>query len=124
MRVGYSKGFAWMMLVLGVLQLGLHGFLFTQGRSGVIQIIPGVVCLLVGTAYLLRPYFTVEADAVIFPAAIGPMKKPYPYAAGELRIEKNALYVGAKKTGARRWLANKTDWDALEQRVTSAKAFD
>lgn len=124
MRVGYSKGFAWMMLVLGVLQLGLHGFLLVKGRSGIIQIIPGVVCLLVGIAYMMRPYFHVEADAVIFPAAIGPVKKPYPYADGELRIEQNALYIGAKKTGARRWLANKADWDALERRLSSAVAFD
>lgn len=124
MRVGYSKGFAWLMLGLGVLQLGLHGFLLLKGRSGFIQIIPGVVCLLVGVAYMARPYFTVEPDAVIFAAAIGPVKKPYPYGAGELRIEKNALYVGAKKTGARRWLANKADWDALARRLESSDAFD
>ena len=124
MRVGYSKGFAWTMLVMGALLLGLQGFLLTKGRSGLLQIIPGVACFLVGIAYLLRPYFTVEANVVMFAAAIGPVKKPYPYAPGELRIEKNVLYVGGKKTGARRWLANKADWDALEQRVNSADAFD
>lgn len=124
MRVGYSKGFSWLMLGLGILQLGLHGFLLAKGRSGIIQIIPGVVCVLIGLAYMARPYFTVEEQAVIFPAAIGPVKKPYPYAAGELRIEKNALFIGAKKTGGRRWLANKTDWDALAQRLESADAFD
>lgn len=124
MRVGYSKGFARLMLGLGILLVGLHGFLLAKGGSGILQIIPGVACLLVGIAYTIRPYFHVEAQAVIFPAAIGPVKKPYPYAAGELRIENNMLFIGEKKTGGRRWLANKTDWDALARRLESADAFD
>lgn len=124
MRVGYSKGLARLMLGLGVLLVGLNGFLMAKGGSGVLQLIPGVACLLVGIAYTIRPYFHVEEQVVIFPAAIGPIKKPFPYAAGELRMAKNVLFIGEKKTGGRRWLANKTDWDALARRLESADAFD
>lgn len=124
MQVRYSKALAWTVLGLGVIQLALQAWLFTLGRGNVLHLIPGVVCVLVGIGYLTRPFFTIEGNEVVFKALIGPLAKRLPYGAGELRIEKNALFVGSKKTGGRRWMANNDDWDAMATQIASADAFE
>lgn len=125
MRVGYSKKLAWTILLLGLIQVVLQVWLLSMGgRANGIGLIPGVICSLVGIGYLNKPFFTVRGDAVEFKALIGPVVKTLPYQPGEIRIENNALYVGSKKTGGRRWMADNADWDALAARLTSADAFD
>jgi hypothetical protein len=124
MRVAYSKKLAWTILVLGLIQLVLQGWLLSMGRGSGFQIVPGIICSFVGIGYLTKPFFTVHADAVEFKALIGPMVKSLPYTPGQIRIENNALFVAGKKTGGRRWIADNADWDALAAKLNSADAFD
>ena len=119
MTVHYSRPFAILLLILGAMQLVLN--LITGNLFG---LIPGGVCTLIGFLYLTKPYFFIEGNVLVMPALIGPMKKRYPFEEGALQAKGNALYNGEKKLGARRWLANHGEWDALVTQLKSTTAFD
>lgn len=129
MKIGYSKGLAITLLVLGFIVIGLRLVLMSMGggRSAgamnLVHMIPGIVCVIIGFAYQVKPHFTIGDGEVVFRAPIGPAKKRYPYQPGELSVQNNALYVGSKKTGARRWMANKADWDRMVQWIESPETF-
>lgn len=128
MKIGYSKGLALTLIILGCIVIGLRLVLMSMGARGgashLLHMVPGVICLLIGFAYQVKPQFTIDAEAVTFRAPVGPAKKRYPYEPGALSVRDNALYVGEKKTGGRRWMANKDDWDRMVQHIDSAETFD
>ncbi len=124
MRIGYSKGWTVLLLVMGA-ALVVMNLLLVRGGADVIRFFPAVVCLIVGAAYATRPWFELTEDAVVVKAAIGPLKKVHAFGdLSEVRIEGGKLWVGAKKTGVTRWLANKDDWARLEARLATAKASE
>jgi hypothetical protein len=42
-------------------------------------VIPGVVCMLLGPLYVMRPYFTVNTDTIVVPAPLGPARRVVEY---------------------------------------------
>lgn len=119
MRVGYSRGWSIAFLVLGGITIAIN--LLARNPLG---FVPGVVCLIVGLGYLKKPYFLIESGQLVVPAVLGPLKKIYPFAPGELVARDGALYLGQKKLGLRRWLADKAAWDAAGRSLASAATFD
>lgn len=127
MKIGYAKGLALTLIILGCVVLGLRLVLMSMGARGALNLfhmLPGIICLFIGLAYQVKPHFTIDAEEVVFRAPIGPAKKRYPYKPGDLSVRDNVLYVGEKKTGARRWMANKDDWDQMAQHISSADTFE
>ena len=122
MRVGYSKQLAVAFLVLGVLVLGLN-LLTVRHGGGLIRVVPGIVCCLVGIGYLTRPYFLIEGGALVVPAVFGPVKKSYPFQPGQLTEKGGALWIGEKKMGVRRWLADKAAWESVARQLSVDKTF-
>lgn len=122
-KVGYPKPVGYLMLVLGVLSLGLGLVLASMtGRVNIGSIIPGIICIVMGPAYLTKPYFWVERGAVIIPALIGPVKKTKPFKRlADLSIVDGKLMLDGKKVLGK-FMARKEDWAALEQALLAAQA--
>jgi hypothetical protein len=92
----------------------------THGGDLALRAFPALMCVLVGVMYLSKPYFTLEADRVVIKALIGPVQRVHRFAArSEVRVENGVLWVGSTKTGIRRWLADKGDWEKLEQSLAA-----
>ncbi|MFN3198182.1 MAG: hypothetical protein ACE366_07160 [Bradymonadia bacterium] len=122
-RVGYPKPVGIIMLVLGLLSLGLGIAVGVMtGRVNIASIIPGLICCLMAPAYMSKPFFWIESDAVVMPALLGPVKKRHDFRyISDLSVRDGKLYVKEKKiTG--KFMANKVDWAALEQLIENARA--
>lgn len=129
MKIGYARGLALTLIILGFIVIGLRLVLMSMGAGrgagamNIVHMIPGIICVIIGFAYQVKPQFIIDAHTVTFRAPIGPAKKVYPYQPGELSVRDNALWVGEKKTGGRRWMADKGDWDRMAQHIQSAETF-
>ncbi|MEZ4469590.1 MAG: hypothetical protein R3F60_02075 [bacterium] len=122
MRVGYSRPLAVSFIALGALVLGLNLITARRGAD-LIRLVPGIVCGIVGVGYLAKPYFYLEGGAIVVPAVLGPLKKTYPFKPGELSVRDGAIWLGEKKLGMRRWLADKAAWDDLARQIQAADTF-
>lgn len=118
MRVGYSRAWAASFLILGGITLALN--LFVANAIGMAS---GAICTVVGVGYLLKPYFLIDSGQLVVPAVLGPLKKVYPFPPGGLVARDGALFLGEKKLGVRRWLADKQAWDAAARQLDTA-TFD
>lgn len=120
MKIGYSKKFTTLFLVLGPALIALT--LLGRRPVTVLGILPGIISTAMGIAFLIRPYFTIHAGEVVVFAPLGPAKHRYPFASGRLVFQDGRLHAGDKKTPVRRWMADAGDWQAA-QRAAAADMF-
>lgn len=124
MIVGYSRVVAISFVLLGVFVVALNVWVRSEAID-LIRFVPGVACLAVGLAYLRRPYFVVEGDTVVMPAPIGPLHKRYPFDASRpIVVRDGAVYIGSRRLGMRRWLAQRAQWDAFVRDVEARQAAE
>jgi len=77
MKVRFNPVVAIVMLVVGALCVFLGLWLFLLGEFSP-ALIAGLMPLLIGILYLVRPYFWVYSTMVRVPALIGPVKREFP----------------------------------------------
>lgn len=115
MKIRYNVAVAVVMLVIGAACAFGGLWLYLLGEFSFTLII-GLILMLLGILYLVRPYFWVYSTEVIIPAPIGPVKRRFPFQ--YLEANGNRLYAVTgdgtrKKVPVARWLANSADWAAV-----------
>jgi hypothetical protein len=112
MKIRYKTGLAVFILVCGSFVLATT---FLTGPS--ISTISGVLALIVGISYLVRPLAELtETELTVF-ALFGPIKRQYP--AAQLRMMDGRIYSGEKKVSLPAWTVHTDDWRALTQKIES-----
>jgi hypothetical protein len=112
MKIRYKTGLAVGIIVCAAFVLGTS---VLTGPS--VSAFTGVIALIVGVGYLIRPLAELsETELTIF-ALFGPLKRQYPVAG--LRVVDGRIYSGEKKVPLPAWTTNGDDWRALMQRVQS-----
>lgn len=114
MKVRYHASVGIVLVVLGALCTLLGMWLFLLGDVGPAPLV-GLVSVLMGVLFLVRPYFWVYSNLVVVPAVIGPVKRQFPYR--HLEATGNRLYAvrddgTRKRLPVARWMANSADWAA------------
>jgi hypothetical protein len=109
-KIRYKTGLAVFILVCGSVVLATT---FLTGLS--ISTFSGVLALLVGIGYLVRPLAELTETQLILFALVGPVKRQYPTA--QLRLQDGRIYAGEKKVPLPAWTVNGEDWGALMQRI-------
>jgi hypothetical protein len=115
MKVRYSPILAGVFLALGIISLVLGLWLLGLGQFAPGLII-GAMLTLLGTLYLVRPYFQVDAGSVTVPALVGPRQRVITYET--LRIDGGRLVAISRdgistKVPVFRWSSHPADWKAL-----------
>lgn len=110
MKIRYSAGFAAFILIAAALVLGTSAL---TGAS--VNTFTGVILLVVGIGYMVRPLGELTATELTLFALIGPVKKQYPVAT--LRVVDGKIYSGDKKVRIPGWATNSADWRALLERL-------
>lgn len=115
MKVRYNAAVGIVMLVLGATCSFLGLWLYLLGEFSP-AVIVGLVPMVIGILYLVRPYFWVYSTLVRVPALYGPVKREFPHQ--YLEADGNRLYAVTgdgtrKKVPVARWLANSADWAAV-----------
>lgn len=115
MRVRFNTNVAILLTVLGAVGGFIGIWEIRQGEFDATSI-AGLIPLVVGIAFLVRPYFLVERGQVTVPALFGPGRRLY--AVARMEVDGGRLYViGAdgnrKKLPVARWLAHPADWAAV-----------
>jgi hypothetical protein len=105
---------------LGLVALVLGLWLLALGEFSS-ALVPGVVCTLLGTLYLLRPYFTVNTDAIVIPAPLGPVRRVFEYTT--LEIDGSRLIAVSsdgtrKKLPVYRAMSHPADWKSVVATTT------
>lgn len=110
MKIRYSTGFAVFILVGAALVLSTS---VITGAS--VNTFTGVILLVVGIGYIVRPLGELTATELTLFALIGPVKKQYPIAG--LRVADGKIYSGDKKVRIPVWATNRADWRAVLERL-------
>jgi hypothetical protein len=110
MKIRYSAGFAAFILIAAALVLGIS---VLTGPS--VNTFTGVILLLVGIGYMVRPLGELTETELTLFALIGPVKKQYPVA--QLRVVDGKIYSGDKKVRIPGWATNSADWRTLLERL-------
>lgn len=123
MKVRYNTAVGISFVVLGAVCTVLGLWLAMLGEFNP-SVLIGLLVLLLGILYLVRPYFWVHSKSVEVGAVIGPMKREYEFQTLELSGGK-VVAVRAdgtrKKVPVTRWMSNTSDWDAvMSARTTPA----
>jgi len=112
MKIRYSPVVGVVFVVLGAVCTFLGLWLLMLGEFNP-AVIVGLIPLLLGILYFVRPYFLVEPGSVTVPAVLGPVRRQFPYE----RLEFNGSKVIAvhrdgtrKKVPVARWMAHPGDW--------------
>ena len=112
MRIRYKTGLAVGIIVCAAFILGTS---VLTGPS--ISTFTGVIAMIAGIGYLVRPLAELtESELTVF-ALFGPLKRQFPVAG--LRVVDGRIYSGDKKVPVPAWTTNSDDWRALMQRVQS-----
>jgi hypothetical protein len=115
-KIRYKTGLAVAMIVSAVFIIGTS---VLTGPS--LSIISGVIVMIVGAAYLVRPLAELtETELTVF-ALFGPLKKQFPVAG--LRVVDGRIYSGEKKVPLPAWTTNGEDFHAVLARVQSRAAM-
>ena len=109
-KIRYKTGLAVGMIVCAAFILATT---VLTGPS--VSTFTGVIALIVGIGYLVRPLAELTATELTVFALFGPAKKQFP-AAG-LRVVDGRIYSGDKKVPLPAWTTNGADWRALMQRL-------
>jgi hypothetical protein len=115
MKVRYNPFVGVVALVIGAICEFLGLWLLLLGAFSP-SVVLGLLPMLLGLLYLLRPYFWVHSKYVVIPALVGPATREVPYQRLELDGGK-LVAVGEdgtrKKVPVTRWMAHSGDWAAL-----------
>ncbi|MCA9903756.1 MAG: hypothetical protein KC547_07855 [Anaerolineae bacterium] len=118
MIVRYNRLLGVMFLIFGGINLFLGGWLFLLQREFNISLVLGVIIFIIALLYLSRPFFIVEADAVVIPAMLGPVKRTFPYTS--LTLQDNQVIAEhngqSRRVPISRWMSHRPDWDAFAER--------
>jgi len=115
MKIRYKTGLAVSILVCAAFILGTS---LLTGPS--ISTFTGVLALIAGVGYLVRPLAELtETELTVF-ALFGPLKKHFPLAG--LRLIDGRIYSGDKKVPLPSWVTNGDDFRAVVQRVQARGA--
>lgn len=118
MKVRYNPYVGIIALVVGSVCVFLGLWLTLLGTFNP-AVVVGLMPVLIGILYLVRPYFLVTPTAVQVTALIGSIQREYPYQWLEVDGGK-LLAVSGDGTRTRvpvaRWLANSIDWAAVVPR--------
>jgi hypothetical protein len=115
MKVRYSPILAGAFLALGVVSLVLGLWLLSLGEFPP-GLVVGAMLILLGTLYLVRPYFRVEPASITVPALVGPKQRVIVY---ETLLVDGSRLVAISPDGIRtkvpvfRWSSHPADWKAL-----------
>jgi hypothetical protein len=115
MKVRYNTVVGIIFVVLGAVSTVLGLWLTLLGDFNP-SVFVGLLCLLLGILYLVRPYFYVHQSAVVVPAVVGPAKREFPFQS--LTFDGSKMIAvrtdgTTKKVPVARWMANTGDWDAV-----------
>lgn len=112
MKVRYNVAVGVVFIVLGAVCTFLGLWLLLLGEFNP-AVVVGLLPMLFGILYLVRPYFVVEQGMVTVPALIGPVRRQFPFT----HLERAGGKVVAvrpdgtrKKLPIARWLAHPADW--------------
>ncbi|TCO64974.1 hypothetical protein [Actinocrispum wychmicini] len=112
MKVRYNLVVGVVLLVLGAVCVFLGLWLAVLGEFNP-AVIAGMVPMLIGILYLVRPYFWVNPTSVAIPALIGPIRREFPFQTLEVNGGKLVAVRDdgtRKKVPVARWLAHSGDW--------------
>lgn len=115
MKVRYNMALGIVLVVLGAVCEFLGVWLLLLGEFSPAAV-AGLVPLLIGILYLVRPYFVIDARMVTIPAVFGPVRRDFAYQRLELdggRLHAITADGSRKKVPVARWLANPTDWRSV-----------
>jgi hypothetical protein len=115
MKVRYSPILAGAFLALGIVSLIMGLWLLGLGQFAPGLVI-GAMLTLLGTLYLVRPYFQVDATSITVPALVGPRQRVFTYET--LHIDGSRLVAVSRdgistKVPVFRWSSHPADWKAL-----------
>ncbi len=110
MKIRYKTGLAVGIIVCAAFILGTS---VLTGPS--VNTFTGVIAMIVGVGYLVRPLAELTQTELTIFALVGPLKRQYPVAG--LRVVDGRIYSGEKKVPLPAWTTNGDDWRALLQRV-------
>lgn len=126
LTIRYNQVIGLVMMVLGIGNIALGGWLTLLGSFSV-SLVLGFIVALLGALYLTRPYFFVTPSAVIVPAMIGPVRRTFDFGgkAEHIKIENGKLMVhnGSqwKRVPVQRWFCNASDWGQLEAQLSGQR---
>ena len=125
MTVRYKKGWAYLFIAMGVLNLVLGGLLLLNGVPH-FSVFIGVIILIIGVGYLTKPYVTVTDRGFVFKALIGPIERTFEFdSLDRVRVENNKILIqnngGWKRVPISKFLAHNNDWQALNELIVSKR---
>lgn len=115
MKIRYKTGLPIGIIVCAVFILGTSAL---TGPS--VNTLTGVIVLIAGIAYLIRPLAELSETELTVLALLGPLKRRYPV--GELRVVDGRIYSGDKKVPLPAWTTNGDDYRTVVERVSSRGA--
>ncbi len=115
MKVRYNPVVGVVFIVLGAVCEFFGLWLVLLGEFSPAAIV-GLLPILIGILYFVRPYFFVDPHTVTVPAVLGPVRREFPYE--RLDLEGNKVVTvradgSRKKVPVARWLAHSADWRAV-----------
>lgn len=125
-RVGYSKTWAWGLILAGIVIFLMHVYLITlTGRFQFIPLLVNVFLIFSGAMYFFRPYFELRESSIVVFAPIGPLKKSYTFQSlSDIVFEGDKVYIvsGERKTKVRvgKTMSDKNDWKNFEMKIRSS----
>ncbi|TDV42735.1 hypothetical protein [Actinophytocola oryzae] len=112
MKVRYNPAVGTVMIVLGAVCVFLGLWLAMLGEFNP-GIVVGLVPMVLGILYFVRPYFLVSPGSVALVAVFGPVRREFPYETLEFTGGKVFAVRGdgtRKRVPVARWMANSGDW--------------
>lgn len=115
MKVGYNKGFAALLLVLGLINLGLAMHPAVRGTTGII----GAIVSAMGLAFMLGHQLEVDGGVIKIKNPWGMTLKTYTYTSpAQLRFDGKKMFVDSQRVkGAGGMMVDGGDWSKLQQWV-------
>lgn len=124
MTVRYNKTVGVISIVLGALFGCLYFVVvLAGGQTTLFPMVAGVLGILFGILFLIRPYFTLGEDSLTLYALFGPAKTVYSFPSPGRLQRKGQKFVVVQADGTERpvpltaWMADPKDWQAFLSRL-------
>jgi hypothetical protein len=122
MQVHYKKTTGVVLLILATVSGTLLVLSGAAARMDITFFGPALATLAAtvsGIAFLTRPYFQLEDGRITLFAAIGPLRRVYPFGSvRELRLVGNRLYLGDRKLPISRGQSDRADWERFMTQIS------
>jgi hypothetical protein len=124
--VRYKRGWAYLFIAMGALNLVLGVWLLLLIGKPHFSIFIGILILAIGIGYLTKPYVTVTERGFVFKAMIGPIERTTEFdSLDRVRVENNKILIqnngGWKSVPISKLFAHNDDWQALIELITSKR---